>query len=89
MFFSTRVLADYWVFPWGIALFSLMTWAYAAGSGLLVPALAFLDPVAAVILIPFMAFVNVIVMLRMQPRFIAAHRLSALHAEDDLRSPSE
>jgi len=121
--FSTRVLAEYWEFPWGIALFSWniclaillyvcaahhyvrflipkevdrqflaqnlkMMWAYAVLSGLIVPALAFLNPVAAVVLIPFMAFLNVIVMLRMQPRFIAAHRLSVLHAEDDLRSPS-
>ena len=122
--FSTRALAEYWVYPWGIALFSWniflaiilyvtaahhyirflipkqvdqgflrqnvrFMWAFALVSGIVVPALAFVSTIAAVISIPIMAVLNIVAMIRMQPRFIAAHRVAFLHAEDDLRLPAD
>jgi uncharacterized membrane protein len=114
--FSTRALAEYWVYPWGVALFSWniflaivlyvsaahhyvrflipkqvdqgflrqnlgFMWAFALVAGVVVPALAFVSSLAAVILIPVMGVVNIIAMIRMQPRFVAAHRVALLHAE--------
>lgn len=122
--FSTRALAEYWVHPWGIALFSWnvflaiilyvaaahhyvrylipkqvdqgflrqnlrLMWAFAVIAAVVVPTLAFASTLAAVVLIPIMGIVNIIAMIRMQPRFVAAHRVALLHAEDDLRSPSD
>jgi hypothetical protein len=64
-------------------------WLFALVSGVVVPALAFVSTLAAVICIPIMATVNIAAMIRMQPRFVAAHRVALLHAEDDLRLSSE
>ena len=118
--FSTRALAEYWVYPWGIAFFSWnifcailcyvcaahhyvrylipkqvdrrflqqnvsFMWAFAAASGIVVPGLAFVNTVAAVVAIPVLAAFNVVAMVRMQPKFIAAHRQALLHSEDDIR----
>ena len=118
--FSKRALAEYWVYPWGVALFSwnvflavilyvaaahhyirflipkqidrtflrqnvIVMWTFAAISGVIVPGLAFVNTLAAVISIPIIAGLNIVAMMRMQPKFIAAHRLAILHAEDDLR----
>lgn len=119
--FSTKALADYWVFPWGIAVFSWniflavilyvvaahhyirylipkrvdrvflrqnarFMWLFAALSGIVVPAIAFVSPLGAVIVILAAAGFNVVAMVRMQPRYIVAHRIAMLHAEDDLRA---
>lgn len=119
--FSTRALAEYWVYPWGIALFSwnicaaillyvtaaqhyvrylipkevdqsflrlnvAFMWFFAVVSGIVVPALAFLSPLAAALTIPALAVFNLVAMNRMQPRFIAAHLVALAHTEDDLRS---
>lgn len=121
--FSTRALAEYWIYPWGVAMFSwniflavilyiaaahhyvrflvpkqvdqkflrqnvFFMWAFAAVSGVIVPALAFVNTLAAVITIPIIAALNIVAMMRMQPKFIAAHRIAVLHAEDDLRLPT-
>lgn len=121
--FSTRALAEYWMHPWGVTLFSwniflaimlyvaaahhyvrflipkqvdrrflrqnvMFMWFFAAISGIVVPAIAFANALAAVVSIPVMAVFNIVAMVRMQPRFIAAHQLAILHAEDDVRASS-
>ena len=118
--FSTRALAEYWIHPWGIALFSwnvclaisfymlaahhyvrflvpkqvdqeflrqriVFMLAFAAITGIFVPALAIFNTMAAVVSIPIIMIGNIISTLRMQPQFITAYRVVALHAEDDLR----
>lgn len=121
--FSTHVLAEYWVYPWGITIFSwnialavllyvasahhyirhliprqvdpaflrhnlLFMWFFAIVSAAVVPALAFVSTLAAVASIVVFAALNVVAMLRMQPKYIEAHRVAVLHEEDDLRVTS-
>lgn len=118
--FSTRALAEYWVHPWGIALFSwnlclavvfyaiaahhyvrflvpkqvdrkflhqrlVFMWVFAILTGIFVPLLALVNPTAALVSIPIVMLGNIVSTLRMQPSFIGANRVVALHAEDDLR----
>jgi len=118
--FSTSILAEYWVHPWGIAFFSwnicLAIVLYAIGarhyvrflipkqvdqkflrwnlafmsffalmSGIIVPALSLISPVAAVLVIPIFALFNLLTMNRMQSRFIEGHLIAKAHAEDDVR----
>jgi uncharacterized membrane protein len=61
-------------------------WLFALVSGVIVPALAFISPLAAVLSIPIFAGFNLVAMFRMQPRFIAAHMIALAHAEDDVRT---
>jgi uncharacterized membrane protein len=119
--FSTRALAEYWTYPWGIAIFSwnicaavllyvaaaqhyvrylipkevdqrflrlniVFMWFFVLMSGVVVPGLAFVSPLAAALIIPALVVFNLVAMNRMQPRFIAAHLIALAHAEDDLRS---
>lgn len=63
----------------------VMIWAFAAISGIVVPVLAIFSTTVALVSIPIIMTVNLISMFRMQPQFIAAYRVAALHAEDDLR----
>ena len=121
--FSTRILAEYWFYPWGITIFSwniafavllyvasahhyirhliprqvdaaflrrnlLFMWFFAIVSAVVVPALALLSTLAAVVSIALFAALNVVSMLRMQPKFIEAHRVAVVHEEDDLRVTS-
>lgn len=119
--FSTRALAEYWEYPWGIALFSwnlclaillymlaayhyarflvpnqvdrtflrwniIYSWVFAAITGIVVPAVAFVNTTAALVCIPMVMVSSIVSLFRMQPQFITAHRIAALHDEDDLRS---
>lgn len=121
--FSTRALAEYWEYPWGVAIFSwniffavicyavaathyvrylipkqvdqrflrrnlIFMWSYVPLSGVVVPAIAFANPLAAVVAIAIGAVLNVITLVRMQPGFIAAHQIALAHAEDDRRIPA-
>jgi len=60
-------------------------WVFAATSAVFIPALAFANTTAALASIPIIMAGNVISMYRMQPQFVAAYRIAALHAEDDLK----
>jgi uncharacterized membrane protein len=115
--FSTRALEEYWVHPWGIAIFSwnvcaaillyiaetvhdirhlipeqvdqkflrlnlTLLWLYAFLTGVFVPALALLSPLAAVIMIPVVTLVNLYSRARLQPGFVQAHMVALAHEED-------
>lgn len=67
---------------WNVAFM----WFFALMSGIIVPGLALVSPVAAVLLIPIFAVVNLATMNRMQSRFIEGHLIARAHAEDDVRS---
>ena len=60
-------------------------WFFALMSGLIVPGLALVSPLAAVLVIPVFAVFNLVTMNRMQSRFIEAHLIAKAHAEDDGR----
>lgn len=60
-------------------------WFYTFGAAIIVPALALLSPLVAVLIIQLFLVVNLIRLARIQPRFIEAHRIAQAHAEDDLR----
>jgi len=120
--FSTSVLAEYWVHPWGIAFFSwniclavvlyaiaathyvrhlipkqvdqdflrwnvAFMWFFAVVTGIIVPGLAFVSPLAAVLTIPVLAIFDIVAMSRRQQRFHAAYRIAKAHADEDLQAP--
>lgn len=61
-------------------------WFFALVAGLIVPGLAFINPLAAVVSIPVFGAFNIVAMNRIQHRFHAAHRIAKSHAESDMRS---
>jgi len=117
--FSTRVLAEYWMHPWGVTIFSWnicaalllyiaegahdvkhlipkqvdqkflylnlrLLWLYAFMTGVLVPAVALVSPLAAILMIPVVSILNFYSRARLQPRFIEAHRVALAYEEDTL-----
>lgn len=118
--FSTRVFAEYWMYPWGFIIFSwniciaillyiaaathdakylipkqvdpkfvrlnlAYMWFFAFMSGLLVPAISLISPLAALVGTGLFALVNLYSRVRLQPRFVEAHQLALAH-EDDVRT---
>jgi len=63
-------------------------WIFAFTPGIIVPALALVSPLAAVLLIPGFCVFNFVYIARLEPRFIEAHRVALAHADDDLRRAS-
>jgi len=115
--FSTRAMAEYWAYPWGITIFSwnicaalllyiaesvhdirylipkqvdqkflrlnlALLWLYASLTGVFVPALSLLSPLAAMCMIPVVTALNLLSRARLQPRFVEAHQVALAHEED-------
>jgi TMEM175 potassium channel family protein len=59
----------------------IFMWFFAVVTGIIVPGLAFISPLAAVLSIPVFALFDIISMSRMQPRFHAAHRIAQAHMD--------
>jgi len=61
-----------------------LLWVYAFTTGLLIPALSLLSPLAAMLMIPVVTIVNLLSRARLQPRFVEAHRVALAYEEDTL-----
>ena len=60
----------------------MLLWLFALATGLLIPALSLLSPLAAVIMIPVLSVLNLYSRARLQPRFVEAHLVALAHEED-------
>lgn len=59
----------------------VLLWIFAFVTGVFVPALSLVSPLAAVVMIPVLAVLNLYSRALMQPRFVEAHLVALAHEE--------